>query len=107
VSEMSGTIQQDFLAVEGVLRNEREQRESVRGKDTPFRVEFRFHHGTRHYQYFPTLEDCLTAVSAAPSYGPTGRAHIERPSSKQTQVRGPRGGWKPCKPAWVEEAPTD
>lgn len=83
----------DYFAVEAVLRHEREQRESVRGKDTPYRVEFRFSRGTRHYQYFPTYAECLNATSASPSY-PMGRAHIEYPRSQQIQLRGPRGGWK-------------
>ena len=87
-------MSRDYFAVEDALRSEREQRESVRGKDTPFRVEFRFRHGTRHYQYFTNYELCLTATSSAPSYGPTGRAHIERPTSQQIQERGPRGGWR-------------
>lgn len=83
----------DYLAVESVLQHEREQRESVHGKDTPYRVEFRFSGGTRHYQYFPTYRECLNATSANASY-PMGRAHIEYPRSQQIQFRGPRGGWK-------------
>jgi len=84
----------DYFAVEDVLRNHREQRERVRGKDTPFRVEFRYPQGTRHYQYFEDFESASRATDRAPSYNIFGHAVIRRPTSQQIQVRGPRGGWK-------------
>jgi hypothetical protein len=83
-----------FLAIESVIQARARQRESVKDKDTPFRVEFRFRHGTRHYQYFETYAAASLACDAACTYGPTGRAIVEAPRSQQVQIRGPRGGWK-------------
>ena len=89
------TMMRDFQLVEDVLNHRREQTASVKGKDTPYRVEFRYSGGTRSWQYFCTLEDARNAEDRRASYGPTGRAHINRPTSQQVQQRGLRGGWYP------------
>ena len=89
------TMMHDFRLVEDVLEHRREQTASVKGKDTPYRVGFRYSGGTRSWQYFCTLEDARNAEDCRASYGPTGRAHIDPPTSKQVQKRGPRGGWSP------------
>ena len=82
-----------YNSIESELYKSRMQADSVRGKDTPYRVEFRYRGGTKHYQYFVSAEDAETAEDSSCSYGPTGRAIIQRPSSQVIQVRGPRGGW--------------
>jgi hypothetical protein len=82
-----------YLAIEAELQKRRAQCEEVKGKDTPYRVEFRYPHGTKHYQYFTTELDALCAKDSMCSYGPTGNAIILRPSSWVVQWRGPRGGW--------------
>lgn len=86
-----------FMAIEAEMQKRREQYESVKGKDTPFRVEFRYRSGSKQWQYFTTYEDCLKAESTKCKYGIMGNAIIERPSSQQIQVRGKRGGWSKCK----------
>lgn len=84
-----------YFAIEKVLQKRREHIESVKGKDTPFRVEFRYRGGTRSYQYFCTLEDAQNAEDdKVCRYSVFGNAIIESPSSRQIQVRGVRGGWK-------------
>jgi len=83
-----------YFAIENELQKRREQAKKVKGKDTPFRVEFRYKRGTLHWQYFETYEDCLTAEDSSCRYSPWGNAIIERPSSRQIQIKGPRGGWK-------------
>ncbi len=83
-----------FFAIEEQLQKQREQRESVKGKDTPFRVEFRFKGGTIHWQYFETYNDCLNADSKRCRYSIFGSPYVESPTSRQIQIRGPRGGWK-------------
>ena len=85
------------MDIDRVLQERRDQEESVRGKDTPFRVEFRFSGGTRHYQYFAKAEDAKGAVDYSCSYSPFGKPRIESPLSRQLQIRGPRGGWKPAR----------
>ena len=87
-------LARDYFAIEDVLRRTREQRESVRGKDTPFRVEFRYRRGTRSYQYFEDQAAALNASDRKPGYGPTGRGYIEHPLSQVIQFRGSRGGWR-------------
>ena len=87
----------DFLAVEKELQLRRKQAESVRGKDTPFRAEFRYRGGTKHYQYFVSQKDARLGTDSKCVYSPTGRAIIETPTSIQIQMRGPRGGWNPVK----------
>jgi hypothetical protein len=83
-----------FMAIENEMQRQREQRESVKDKDTPFRVEYRFKTGTTHWQYYETYEDALNAEPSKRCwYDPIGRASIEYPSSQQIQKRGPRGGW--------------
>lgn len=83
----------DFLAIEVELLKRREQAESVRGKDTPFRVEFRYSGGTKHYQYFTDQESAACAEDSVLSYLPSGGVRVERSRSKRVQERGPRGGW--------------
>ena len=80
-------------SIENELRRRREQAESVRGKKTPFRVEFRYRGGTKHWQYFVNREDADRAEDSLCTYGPMGHAIIERPSSQVIQFQGPRGGW--------------
>lgn len=84
----------DSNSIECELYKRRMQADSVRGKDTPFRVEFRYRGGTKHWQYFVSAEDAETAEDSSCSYGLTGRAIIQQPSSQVIQVRGPRGGWR-------------
>jgi hypothetical protein len=79
--------------IENELRKRHDQAESVRGKETLFRVEFRYRGGTKHWQYFLNHADATGAEDSRCTYGITGRAIIERPSSQVIQVRGPRGGW--------------
>jgi hypothetical protein len=83
----------DFQSIESELNLRRVQADSVHGKDTPYRVEFRYRGGTKHWQYFEGVVDASNANDSQCSYGPTGRAIIQRPSSQVIQVRGPRGGW--------------
>jgi len=85
-----------YLQIEAELQKRRDQAASVKGKDTPFRVEFRYPGGTKHWQYFATEEDAKNAEDSQCTYGPTGKALIRRPSSQVVQIRGPRGGWKPA-----------
>jgi hypothetical protein len=82
-----------FAAIEEELRKRREQAESVRGKDTPFRVEFRYRGRTKHWQYFMSREDALRAEDSYLTYGPRGNAIVIRPYSQVIQIRGPQGGW--------------
>ena len=84
----------DYCSIETELQRRRAQADSVRGKDTPFRVEFRYPQGTKHWQYFTSKEDAAQAEDSICGYGPSGRGFIRRPSSQQIQVRGPRGGWR-------------
>lgn len=77
-----------------MLRGDREQRESVKGKPTSFRVEFRFERGHRSYKYYESYVDACKADSRECNYGPLGRAIILRARSQQIQVKGPRGGWR-------------
>lgn len=87
-------MSRDFLKVELVIQQDREQRDSVKGKDTPFRVEFRYHRGMKCWRYYETLDAARIATDIKPGYGPTGRAVFEYPLSHQIQERGPRGGWR-------------
>jgi hypothetical protein len=84
---------QDYLAVEEVIQEGHRQLESVKGKDTPFRVEFRYRGGRKSWQYFEDLASARKASDRHAGYGPTGRAYVEHPLSQVIQVRGPRGGW--------------
>ena len=98
MSEIYGDTCEGFFAIEREQQKRREQRESVKGKETPFRVEFRYPHGTRHYQYFETYEDALGAEDTECSYSPFGHARIKQPTSQQIQTQGPRGGWRKYTP---------
>jgi hypothetical protein len=83
-----------FMEIERVLQKNREQAKSVRGNVCPYRVEFRYPGGTKHWQYFTSLDSAMAADDKECSYGITGRAVIRRPSSRQIQALGPRGGWR-------------
>ncbi len=84
-----------FMAIEAELQKRRAQCDGTKGKDTPYRVEFRYPGGTRHWQYHVTLYDAQNAQDSSCSYSPiSGSAIIKQPSSQQIQVRGPRGGWR-------------
>ena len=85
-----------YQLIEHELQLRRDQAMSVCGKDTPFRVEFRYPHGTKHWQYFTSAEDAMKAEDSSCSYSIGGSAIILRPISRQIQLRGPRGGWKPA-----------
>jgi len=82
-----------YMSIERELEARREQRKSMEGKEKNFRVEFRFSGGTKHWQYFEKYEDCLVAEDSVCRYGPFGGAIIERPTSKQIQKKGQRGGY--------------
>ena len=90
--QMSETCK-DYFAVEEVIQEGHRQLESVKGKDTPFRVEFRYRRGRKSWQYFEDLESARKASDRKAGYSPTGWATIEHPLSQVIQVRGPRGGW--------------
>lgn len=91
-------IKQDYFRIEEILQKRREQMESVMGKKTPFRVEYRFGHGDKRYQYFETLEDAKAGNDhIICGYSIFGNAWVKSPISKQIQVKGPRGGWKKFK----------
>lgn len=82
-----------FLQIENVRQHQKQQMDSVKGKDCPYRVEFRFSGGTKHWQYFQTLADTQDAWGASCRYSIFGQAIVEWPLSIQLQIRGPRGGW--------------
>ena len=84
----------DSILIEAELQRRRDQADSVRGKDTPYRVEFRYLHGTKHWQYFASAEDATRAEDTVCGYTAAGRAFVKMPLSRQIQVRGPRGGWR-------------
>lgn len=84
-----------FLEIEAEIQKRRAQCDGVKGKDTPYRTEFRYRGGTKHWQYFVTLYDAQSATDTSCRYRPVaGSAIIEQPLSQQVQVRGPRGGWR-------------
>lgn len=89
------TLQDGFLAIEAELQRRREQTDSVRGKDTPFRVAYSFRGQSWHYVYFTSLEDARNAEAPTRcSYNIMGSAILEQPSSRRIEIRGPRGGWR-------------
>lgn len=90
----TSTIIDSYNRVEHVIQENQAQRESVKDKATPFRVEFRYGGGSRSYQYFETFEAARLANQRKAGYSPFGRAVIEHPTSQQIQVKGPRGGWR-------------
>ena len=88
-------ITSGYFAIEREMQKQQEHYDSIKGKDTPFRVEFRFKKGYLRWLYFATLEEAKGAESPKKcSYNIWGCAVIESPSSRQIQIRGPRGGWK-------------
>ena len=89
------TIGNDYFVVEEVIQERSRQLESVRGKNTPFRVEFRYRRGTKSWRYFEDIESAKLATDRRAGYGVTGHAYIEHPLSQVIQLRGPSGGWKP------------
>ena len=56
-------------SIESELAKRRAQSDSVRGKDTPFRVEFRYGGGTKHWQYFVSEQDAVLADDSMCLYG--------------------------------------
>lgn len=88
---------QGYLAIEKEMQKRREQADSVRGKDKPFRVEFRYKGGSKHWQYFANYTDCLNAEDSKCSYSIYGHARIEHPYFSEIQVRGKRGGYSKYK----------
>jgi hypothetical protein len=86
------TLDRGFFAIEAEIEKRRIQLDSVHGKDTSVRVEFRYPRGTIHYQYFTSIEDASKAQDTRCTYRGL-RAVIEKPRSQRIQVRGPRGGW--------------
>lgn len=99
---MTRTLYQDttegFFAINDALAAEKAQRESVKGKDTPFRVEFRFPRGSKAWRYFETYEDAAIATHVRCNYTIFGTPYTESPRSQQIQIKGPRGGWKKFTP---------
>lgn len=83
--------------IDAELRRRQIQVDSVRGKETPYRVEFRYPQGTKHWQYFVSQEDAADAEDSICGYDYRGSGFIRRPLSRQIQVRGPRGGWRKIK----------
>lgn len=88
---------QSFLQTENELTKRRKQAEGVKGKDTPYRVEFRYPEGTKHWQYFQTISDARKAEDSLCTYNIYGKGVVKKPISQQTQVRGIRGGWSKLK----------
>lgn len=95
---MSLTSSDGFFAIEDEMQRQREQRESVKGKATPFRVEYRFKGGSLHWAYFTSYEDALNARDVRKCrYNIWGNPVIEWPTSRQIQAKGKRGGWSKYK----------
>lgn len=90
-----GAMTNGFFEAEAELQRIRAQRDSVRGKDTPYRVEFRYRGGIKHWQYFTGLEDASKASDSLIRCSISGREYLESPRRQQIQIRGPRGGWSP------------
>ena len=90
----ASTDTKGFFATEKELQARQKQRESVAGKPKPFRVEFRYPKGSKHWQYFEKYEDALNATDSMCRYWIFGHAIIHRPTSRQIQMQGARGGWK-------------
>ena len=80
--------------IEAELQRRQRQADSVRGKDTLYRVEFRYPMGTKHWQYFVSRLDADRAEDSMCGYDAKGRGFIRRPLSQRIEVRGPRGGWR-------------
>lgn len=88
-------LDNNFMMVEDVLSQDREQRQREKGKNLLYRVEFRFKGKCCHWHYFETLGEAQAAPdSRLAKYSPFGGAVINYPISRQIQIRGPRGGWK-------------
>lgn len=83
-----------FLAIEAELQKRRIQCDGTKSKNTPYRVEFRYPGGTKHWQYFFTVSGARAAEDSQCYYNPFGIAIIGKPLSQVIQVRGPRGGWR-------------
>lgn len=83
----------EFSAIQTEMARQQRQRELIKGKRPSFRVEFRFRRGTRHWEYYETYQECLTAPDSKVCGYSFGGSFIEHPSSRQIQKRGPRGGW--------------
>ena len=86
-----------YFAIEKELQSRRTQADSVRGKKTPYRIEFRYPRGTKHYQYFTCIEDTKTAKDSQCRYNIYGDGLIISPTSQEIQVQGRLGGWSKYK----------
>jgi hypothetical protein len=92
-------MEQGFYDIENEMARQRNQLESVKGKATPYRVEFRFK-GSVQWVYFATVEEAQNAPDTLRCrYSVWGNPYTEYPSSRQIQVRGARGGWNKYKGA--------
>lgn len=83
------------MYLEDEMDRRREQMESVKGKDTPFRVKFTTQVGWA-YEYYTSYEaaknaDDYICFPSSPFHGPS------RPKRRSIEVRGPQGGWKKYK----------
>ncbi len=76
------------------IRDLEKQRDTVRGKKTPFRMEYRFPQGTRHYLYFRTKKSAEGFRYVQPDYTLFAQPILRYPLSQQLQAEGPRGGWR-------------
>lgn len=79
------------------MERRRAQRESVKDKDTPFRVKFTTQVGWA-FEYYETYEDAKKADDyiCFPN-NPFGGMSGHRPKHKLVEVRGSRGGWSKYK----------
>lgn len=86
----------NFFAIEKEMQRRKEQREKFsKLGEMPFRVEFRYRGGSKAWEYYPSYEEAENAEAQVKCrYNIYGSAVIERPSSRQLQVKGPRGGWR-------------
>lgn len=81
------------MMIEDNLQKIREQTDSVRGKETPFRCVFKTRHGWS-YTYHETYEDALKHEHSSCGYSPFGSAWVQRAKKTRIEKEGPRGGWK-------------
>ena len=81
-----------YMAIEAELQK-RQKHVHPKKEDIKFRVEFRYKKGTKHWSYFSSYKEAATAEDTKLRYSIWGDAIIERPTSRQIQVQGKRGGW--------------
>ena len=83
-----------FFEIEREMQKQKLQRESVEGKEKPFRVEYRYRGGSKHWVYFTNYEDALKSDCPKKcGYNIWGSPYTEWPISHQHQAKGKRGGW--------------